>query len=246
MGRKLCVGNLPYEVGETELQAVSTADTVETVNMMRDMATGRARGFAFVEMSTDDEARKAIAQFNEHAMGRRTSPVNKARPKPERWAASAATATGAGPNHADVHNRARQEPPGAAPVSADAGRDRTGISATNGTVLTRAVHRARREVPVFVLVLGARLIAAAGQRRRQMFSTPLCPVCASPCPRAARCARPRRSGCSSGRGRSRGAPPGGRSRLPHAQAALRVVRVSPQQRSCRVPVLPLMLPTEPF
>ncbi len=66
MGRKLYVGNLPYETGETELQELfARAGTVETVKVMRDMATGRARGFAFVEMSTDDEAQKAITELNE-------------------------------------------------------------------------------------------------------------------------------------------------------------------------------------
>ena len=52
MGRKLYVGNFPYEVGETELQELfARAGTVETVKVMRDMATGRSRGFAFVELS---------------------------------------------------------------------------------------------------------------------------------------------------------------------------------------------------
>jgi RNA recognition motif-containing protein len=46
------------------------------------MATGRARGFAFVEMATDDEAQKAITQLNEHQMGGRSLTVNEARPKP--------------------------------------------------------------------------------------------------------------------------------------------------------------------
>ena len=86
MGRKLYVGNLPYEVGEADLQTLfAAAGTVETVNVMRDMATGRARGFAFVEMSNDDEAQKAITQFNEYAMGGRNLTVNEARPKPERF-----------------------------------------------------------------------------------------------------------------------------------------------------------------
>jgi len=85
MARKLYVGNLPYEVGETDLQQLfGAAGTVETVNVVRDMATGRARGFAFIEMSTDDEAQKAIQQFNAYAMGGRTLTVNEARPKPER------------------------------------------------------------------------------------------------------------------------------------------------------------------
>ncbi len=85
MARKLYVGNLPYEVGETELQQLfASAGTVETVNVMRDMATGRARGFAFVEMGTDEEAQKAISQFNNYSMGGRNLTVNEARPKPER------------------------------------------------------------------------------------------------------------------------------------------------------------------
>jgi RNA recognition motif-containing protein len=50
---------------------------------MRDMATGRARGFAFVEMATDEEARIAASKLNEHQLGGRTLTVNEARPKPE-------------------------------------------------------------------------------------------------------------------------------------------------------------------
>ena len=82
MGRKLYVGNLPYETGETELQDLfANAGTVDTVRVMRDNATGRARGFAFVEMSTDEEAQKAIAQFNDYQIGGRNLAVNEARPK---------------------------------------------------------------------------------------------------------------------------------------------------------------------
>jgi RNA recognition motif-containing protein len=85
MGRKLYVGNLPYEVGEADLeQLFATAGTVESVNVMRDMATGRARGFAFVEMATDDEAQRAISQLNAQPFNGRNLTVNEARPKPER------------------------------------------------------------------------------------------------------------------------------------------------------------------
>jgi|SoimicmetaTmtLPB_FD_contig_41_11508444_length_549_multi_3_in_0_out_0_1 RNA recognition motif-containing protein len=83
MGRKLYVGNFPYETGETELQELfARSGTVETVKVMRDMATGRARGFAFVEMSTDDEAQKAITELNDYQLGGRGLTVNEARPKP--------------------------------------------------------------------------------------------------------------------------------------------------------------------
>jgi len=83
MSRKLYVGNLPYETGEAELQQLfERAGTVDSVKVMRDMATGRARGFAFVEMSTDDEAQKAITELNNFQVGGRGLTVNEARPKP--------------------------------------------------------------------------------------------------------------------------------------------------------------------
>ena len=84
MGRRLYVGNIPYTTGEAELQQLfSQAGTVESVRVMRDAATGRARGFAFVEMATDEEAQKAASQFNQYQMGGRALTVNVARPKPE-------------------------------------------------------------------------------------------------------------------------------------------------------------------
>jgi cold-inducible RNA-binding protein len=83
MGRKLYVGNLPYETGEAELQELfARAGTVDTVKVMRDMATGRARGFAFVEMNTEEDAQKAITQLNDYQLGGRGLTVNEARPKP--------------------------------------------------------------------------------------------------------------------------------------------------------------------
>ena len=83
MSRKLYVGNLPYETGETDLQELfARARNVESVKVMRDMATGRARGFAFVEMSTDEEAQKAVTDLNAYQLGGRSLTVNEARPKP--------------------------------------------------------------------------------------------------------------------------------------------------------------------
>ena len=84
MGRRLYVGNLPYTTGEAELQELfSRAGNVESVRVMRDAATGRARGFAFVEMSSDEEAQRAISEFHEHQLEGRALVVNEARPKPE-------------------------------------------------------------------------------------------------------------------------------------------------------------------
>ena len=83
MGRRLYVGNLPYKATDEELTALFTqAGAVESVRVMRDQATGRARGFAFVEMVSDDDAQKAISQFNEYQMDGRALVVNEARPKP--------------------------------------------------------------------------------------------------------------------------------------------------------------------
>lgn len=84
MGSRLYVGNLPYSATEDQLtELFGRAGKVDNVRVMRDMATGRARGFAFVEMGSDEDARKAISQFHEHQMDGRALVVNEARPKPE-------------------------------------------------------------------------------------------------------------------------------------------------------------------
>src|SRR4029078_6089510 len=84
MGRKLYVGNLPYSTSEDEVSELfSRAGNVDTVNVVRDSGTGRARGFAFAEMATDDEAKKAVEELNETQLGGRTLAVNEARPKPQ-------------------------------------------------------------------------------------------------------------------------------------------------------------------
>jgi RNA recognition motif-containing protein len=84
MGRRLYVGNLPYSATEDQLtELFSRAGKVDSVRVMRDMATGRARGFAFVEMGSDEDAQKAISEFHEQQMDGRALVVNEARPKPE-------------------------------------------------------------------------------------------------------------------------------------------------------------------
>ena len=84
MGRRLYVGNLPYSTAEAELQELfGRVGHVESVRVMRDAATGRARGFAFVEMATDEEAQKAATELNQYQLGGRTLTVNEARPKVE-------------------------------------------------------------------------------------------------------------------------------------------------------------------
>jgi len=82
MGRKLYVGNLPYETGEAELQELfARAGAVEKVTVMRDATTGRARGFGFVEMGSDSEAQQAISELNDYQLGGRGLTVNEARPR---------------------------------------------------------------------------------------------------------------------------------------------------------------------
>src|SRR5918996_5751711 len=82
MARKLYVGNLPYDTGEQDLQSLfSGAGSVESVNVIRDMATGRARGFAFVEMSSEEDAQNAISTLNNYELGGRNLTVNEAKPK---------------------------------------------------------------------------------------------------------------------------------------------------------------------
>src|SRR5688572_13476076 len=98
MGRKLYVGNLPYETNEDDLQALfAQAGAVESVNVMRDRETGRARGFAFVEMVSDDDAQNAINTLNEQPFGGRRLTVNEARPQAPRGGGFGGGGGGRGP-----------------------------------------------------------------------------------------------------------------------------------------------------
>ena len=100
MGRKLYVGNLPYTAGEQDLeQLFASCGTVESVKIMRDMATGRARGFGFVEMGTDEEAQKAIAELHDRNFGGRNLTVNEARPMPARSGGGGGGYGGGGGNY---------------------------------------------------------------------------------------------------------------------------------------------------
>jgi cold-inducible RNA-binding protein len=81
MSTKLYVGNLPYETTESDLQTLfESAGQVATVNVIRDKATGQARGFAFVEMSDAEGAQKAINELDKHQYGGRNLTVNEAKP----------------------------------------------------------------------------------------------------------------------------------------------------------------------
>ena len=85
MGRRLYVGNLPYSSGEVDLRELfGKLGTVASVSMPSDMATGRPRGFAFVEMSEDEDAAKAIQELNQTDFQGRRLTVNEARRKAPR------------------------------------------------------------------------------------------------------------------------------------------------------------------
>jgi RNA recognition motif-containing protein len=85
MGRKLYVGNIPFETNENDLQELfAEAGPVESVNVVRDRETGRARGFAFVEMATDQGAQAAVSQLHDRTFGGRRLTVNEARPQTPR------------------------------------------------------------------------------------------------------------------------------------------------------------------
>lgn len=82
MGRKLFVGNLSFNTDERRLEELfQSIGPVDSVNIVRDQMTGRARGFAFVEMQSDELAQSAIERLNETELDGRKLAVNEARPK---------------------------------------------------------------------------------------------------------------------------------------------------------------------
>ncbi|MBN2242557.1 MAG: RNA-binding protein [Acidobacteria bacterium] len=85
MGKNIYVGNLPHSTGEADLKELfEQKGKVESVNLIRDYDTGRSKGFAFVEMATEEDAAKAIEALNAFSLEGRNLTVNEARPKPDR------------------------------------------------------------------------------------------------------------------------------------------------------------------
>jgi RNA recognition motif-containing protein len=104
MNTKLYVGNLPYETTESDLQTLfAGAGQVSTVSIVRDRATGQPRGFAFVEMSDAEGAKRAIAELDRHQVGGRSLTVNEAKPMAPR-------SNGGGFGGGGGGNRQRREP----------------------------------------------------------------------------------------------------------------------------------------
>lgn len=82
MGKKLYVGNLSFDVRDSNLQEMFEAHgTVQSAQVITDRDTGRSKGFGFVEMGSDVEAQAAIAALNGAQQGGRALTVNEARPK---------------------------------------------------------------------------------------------------------------------------------------------------------------------
>jgi RNA recognition motif-containing protein len=85
MVKKLYVGNLAFQTTSQDLQELfAQAGTVESASVIEDRNTGQSKGFAFVEMSTEEEAAAAIDQFNGKEFGGRNLTVNEARPRENR------------------------------------------------------------------------------------------------------------------------------------------------------------------
>ena len=85
MAKKLFVGGLAYAITSDELKEMfSEVGTVESAQVIMDRETNRSKGFGFVEMTSDDEAQKAINELNGKDVSGRTIVVNEARPKENR------------------------------------------------------------------------------------------------------------------------------------------------------------------
>src|SRR5438046_819256 len=85
MGKKLYVGNLSYDVSDSELtQMFEAFGTVQSAQVIMDRDTGRSKGFGFVEMGSDQEAQAATEALNGKQVGGRSLTVNEARPKEDR------------------------------------------------------------------------------------------------------------------------------------------------------------------
>jgi cold-inducible RNA-binding protein len=85
MAKRLYVGNLPYSITESALQEMfSEAGPVGSVKLITDRDTGRSKGFAFVEMETEEAAERAIAEFNGRKLEGRPLTVNEAKPQQPR------------------------------------------------------------------------------------------------------------------------------------------------------------------
>lgn len=99
MAKKLYVGNLAFQTTSQDIQELfAQAGKVESASVIEDRATGQSKGFAFVEMSTEEEAALAIEQFNGKEVAGRMLKVNEARPRENRGGGGGGRGFGGGGN----------------------------------------------------------------------------------------------------------------------------------------------------
>jgi RNA recognition motif-containing protein len=109
--KNLYVGNLPHSTTETELRTLfQVHGEVEKVNIVTDRETGRARGFAFVEMANDGEAEKAVAALKGAELGGRTLTINEAKPKTDRARSGGGQRFGGGGGGRDDYRGQARQP----------------------------------------------------------------------------------------------------------------------------------------
>jgi cold-inducible RNA-binding protein len=111
MSTKLYVGNLSFKTTSQELEALfGQAGTVQSASVVEDRDTGRSRGFAFVEMSSEEEATSAIQQFNGKEVGGRAMTVNEAKPRENRGGGGRGFSNNRGGFGGNRDNGRRSEP----------------------------------------------------------------------------------------------------------------------------------------
>jgi RNA recognition motif-containing protein len=127
MGRKLFVGNLAFETSDDDLKTMfSAAGTCEMAAVIKDRMTGRSRGFGFVEMGTDEEAQRAIAELNGKELQGRNISVSEAR---ERSESRGAPRSFTGPGGGGGGSRFGENRPPAGPRFRKEGGSRRGVRA---------------------------------------------------------------------------------------------------------------------
>jgi RNA recognition motif-containing protein len=113
MSKKLYVGNLSYSTTEDQIRELfGQAGEVSSVSIITDRETGRTKGFGFVEMSTDDQAKEAIKRFNGYTLDERALTVNEARPREERSGGGFGGGYSGGGGRRDNRNSSRRDSSG--------------------------------------------------------------------------------------------------------------------------------------
>jgi len=111
MGKRLFVRNLPFSTNDDELRQIFTrAGNIESATVMMDRATGRSRGFGFVEMATDEEAQRAIRELEGYELGGRALSVSEARERGDRPAYSGGGSSASPARSTSCEGRERSTP----------------------------------------------------------------------------------------------------------------------------------------